>query len=141
MSNATAVLVLGAAIPRGPKCLTLLIHLRCRTPVEFFLLPAIMDTSAGLWPRGVLTYLNVSEAAVANLSQTLLVTQQQVLQGFDYSGIYLKASLIDVTILTMFFGMPYLPQISKQTLNSTDSLRPGLFTVLTAVAAYILLYV
>ncbi|TFK83151.1 hypothetical protein K466DRAFT_666045 [Polyporus arcularius HHB13444] len=76
-----------------------------------------MATSAGLWPRGVPTYLNVSEAAVANLSQTLLVTQQQVLQGFDYSGIYLKASLIDVTILTMFFG---------------------LFTVLTAVAAYIL---
>ncbi len=100
-----------------------------------------MATSAGLWPRGVPTYLNVSEAAVANLSQTLLVTQQQVLQGFDYSGIYLKASLIDVTILTMFFGMSYLPQILKQTLNSTYSLRPGLFTVLTAVAAYILLYV
>ncbi|KAI0690138.1 hypothetical protein C8T65DRAFT_102083 [Cerioporus squamosus] len=76
-----------------------------------------MDLASGSWPRGLPTYLNVSEAAVANLSQTLEATKQQVQLGFDYSGIYLKQSLIDVAILTMFFG---------------------LFTVLTAVAAYVL---
>lgn len=64
-------------------------------------------TGSSLWPRGQPTFVNISEAAVANLSQTLRATEQQAIEGFQYSGTYLKGSLIDVAILTMFFGMSY----------------------------------
>ncbi|RPD71239.1 hypothetical protein L226DRAFT_204913 [Lentinus tigrinus ALCF2SS1-7] len=76
-----------------------------------------MDPHLNVWSRRAPTYLNVSEAAVANLSQTVNATLQQVVIGITYEGSYLKESLVDIVILTMFFG---------------------LFTVLTVVAAYVL---
>ncbi|TFK81539.1 hypothetical protein K466DRAFT_656110 [Polyporus arcularius HHB13444] len=68
--------------------------------------------------RDVATYLNVSGAAFANLSQTADATSDEVQLALWYEGYNLKDSMINVALLTMFFG---------------------LLTVLSAVAAYVLL--
>ena len=64
-----------------------------------------MDSHLAVWPRVAPAFLNVSEAAVANLSQTVAATLDQVTVGLSYEGSYLKESLVNIVILTMFFGM------------------------------------
>ncbi|RDX42094.1 hypothetical protein OH76DRAFT_1488944 [Lentinus brumalis] len=73
-----------------------------------------MDSSPMFWPT---TYLNISQAALANLSQVLDDTQWTVAAASVYEWSYLQTSMITVALLTMFLG---------------------LFTVLTVVAAYVL---
>ncbi|KAI0690136.1 hypothetical protein C8T65DRAFT_730903 [Cerioporus squamosus] len=71
-----------------------------------------------VWPRDVATSLNISNAALGNLSQTIDATYEEVQLALWNEGYNLKQSFITVALLTMFFG---------------------LFTVLAAVAAYVLL--
>ncbi len=54
--------------------------------------------------RDVATYLNVSGIALANLSQTADVTSDEVQLALWYEGYNLKDSMINVALLTMFFG-------------------------------------
>ncbi len=54
------------------------------------------------WPD---TYLNISQAALANLSQTLGDTQLTVAEASTYERSNLQTSMISVALLTMFVGM------------------------------------
>ncbi|RPD53457.1 hypothetical protein L226DRAFT_151187 [Lentinus tigrinus ALCF2SS1-7] len=73
--------------------------------------------SAPVVPRAGPIYFQVTEATRANLSQMIFTARTEVLLGMSYDGSIVKESIVDVVVLTMFFG---------------------LFTVLSAVAAYVL---
>ena len=70
-----------------------------------FILSLPMDSHLGVWPRAAPAFFNVSEAAIANLSQSVAATLHQVTVVLGYEGSYLKKSLVDIIMLTMFFGM------------------------------------
>ncbi|KAI0687967.1 hypothetical protein C8T65DRAFT_746850 [Cerioporus squamosus] len=78
-----------------------------------------MATSPALASRDATAYAysNISQAALANLSEVLAVHLGQVTSTSDFQESYLKQSIINVALSTMFSGT---------------------FTVLAAVAAYVL---
>ncbi len=61
-----------------------------------------MNFSPMFWPT---TYLNISQAALANLSQVLDDTQWTVAAASVYEWSYLQTSMITVALLTMLLGM------------------------------------
>ncbi|RDX42089.1 hypothetical protein OH76DRAFT_1488941 [Lentinus brumalis] len=95
-------------------------HIRRRACAEYPSISAfpLSTTRSMASSRDVATYLNVSGIALANLSQTADTTSDEVQLALWYEVYNMKDSMINVALLTMFFG---------------------LLTVLAGVAAYVLL--
>ncbi len=66
-----------------------------------------MDVGSLVWPLGSPAHLNVSKAALANLSQSLNTTHEEVALAVTYEGSHLKESIISAALLTLFFGMSH----------------------------------
>ena len=87
------------------------------------------------------TFLTTINGALSNLSLAMNDTNTWIVELLDYEDNDLKGNMIDIIVLTMLFGM--ISPSRQVSLHSNFDLTslPGLFTVLAANAAYVLLYV
>ena len=113
------------------------VSVRTTLTVRPSLLSTLMDPTTDILSRAESSDFRVPAATLANLSQIIFAAQNHVLLGIRYEQSNLKESVIEIVILTMFFGpCTFLSTYSTLTLTGA-----GLFTILIAVATYILLCV